>query len=55
MSHHGRTVAKALGLSGELAKQAEDLVTSIRRSSSATSSGPVFFGLSSIWLTFKIR
>jgi succinyl-CoA synthetase beta subunit len=26
MPHHGRTVAKALGLSGDLAKQAEDLV-----------------------------
>lgn len=27
MPHHGRTVAKALGLSGDLAKQAGDLVT----------------------------
>src|SRR6201996_48709 len=29
MSHHGRTVAKALGLSGSLAKQAERLVTQL--------------------------
>src|SRR4051812_37487966 len=29
MGHHGRTVAKALGLSGELAKQAEKLVTQL--------------------------
>jgi succinyl-CoA synthetase beta subunit len=29
MSHHGRTVAKALGLTGDLAKQAEDLVTKL--------------------------
>jgi succinyl-CoA synthetase beta subunit len=29
MSHHGRTVAKALGLSGDLAKQAEKLVTQL--------------------------
>jgi succinyl-CoA synthetase beta subunit len=29
MSHHGRTVAKALGLSGHLAKQAEKLVTQL--------------------------
>jgi succinyl-CoA synthetase beta subunit len=29
MSHHGRTVAKALGLSGGLAKQAEKLVTQL--------------------------
>src|SRR3978361_1097717 len=29
MAHHGRTVAKALGLSGDLAKQAERLVTQL--------------------------
>jgi succinyl-CoA synthetase beta subunit len=29
MPHHGRTVAKALGLSGDLAKQAGDLVTKL--------------------------
>ncbi len=29
MSHHGRTVAKALNLSGDLAKQAEKLVTQL--------------------------
>jgi succinyl-CoA synthetase beta subunit len=29
MGHHGRTVAKALGLSGDLAKQAEKLVTQL--------------------------
>jgi len=29
MGHHGRTVAKALGLSGNLAKQAEKLVTQL--------------------------
>jgi succinyl-CoA synthetase beta subunit len=29
MSHHGRTVAKALGLSGDLAKQAEKLVSQL--------------------------
>src|SRR4051812_19357877 len=29
MAHHGRTVAKALGLSGDLAKQAEKLVTQL--------------------------
>ena len=29
MSHHGRTVAKALGLSGDLAKQAEKLVAQL--------------------------
>jgi succinyl-CoA synthetase beta subunit len=29
MGHHGRTVAKALGLSGDLAKQAERLVTQL--------------------------
>jgi succinyl-CoA synthetase beta subunit len=29
MPHHGRTVAKALGLSGDLAKQAEKLVASL--------------------------
>src|SRR5471032_1729153 len=29
MSHHGRTVAKALGLKGDLAKQAEKLVTQL--------------------------
>src|SRR3982750_4958634 len=29
MGHHGRTVAKALGLTGDLAKQAEDLVTKL--------------------------
>ena len=29
MPHHGRTVAKALGLSGDLAKQAEKLVVSL--------------------------
>ena len=29
MPHHGRTVAKALGLSGNLAKQAEKLVTQL--------------------------
>jgi succinyl-CoA synthetase beta subunit len=29
MSHHGRTVAKALGLTGDLAKQAEELVTKL--------------------------
>ncbi len=29
MSHHGRTVAKALGLSGDLAKQAEKLVSKL--------------------------
>ena len=37
MGHHGRTVAKALGLNGDLAKQAEKLVrSSIRRSSPRT-------------------
>jgi succinyl-CoA synthetase beta subunit len=29
MGHHGRTVAKALGLTGDLAKQAEKLVTQL--------------------------
>ena len=29
MGHHGRTVAKALGLTGDLAKQAEDVVTKL--------------------------
>jgi succinyl-CoA synthetase beta subunit len=29
MSHHGRRVAKALGLTGDLAKQAEDVVTKL--------------------------
>src|SRR6516164_6367679 len=29
MPHHGRTVAQALGLSGDLAKQAGDLVTKL--------------------------
>src|SRR3954452_16573034 len=29
MPHHGRTVAKALGLKGALAKEAEDLVTKL--------------------------
>ena len=29
MPHHGRTAAKALGLSGELAKQAESLITKL--------------------------
>src|SRR5207244_2588137 len=29
MGHHGRTVAKALGLNGDLAKQAEKLVTQL--------------------------
>jgi succinyl-CoA synthetase beta subunit len=29
MAHHGRTVAKALGLTGDLAKQAEKLVTQL--------------------------
>src|SRR5204863_565950 len=29
MSHHGRMVAKALGLTGDLAKQAEELVTKL--------------------------
>src|SRR3978361_1058455 len=29
MGHHGRTVAKALGLSGDLAKQAQKLVTQL--------------------------
>jgi succinyl-CoA synthetase beta subunit len=29
MGHHGRTVARALGLSGDLAKQAEKLVTQL--------------------------
>ncbi len=31
MPHHGRTVAKALGLSGDLAKQAEKLVANLYR------------------------
>lgn len=35
MPHHGRTVAKALGLSGSLAKEAEDLVTKLYKAFTA--------------------